>query len=363
MRSMAAICLVFGLLFAWALPSESAIVQLDYSFDAANGDFFGTHADAKAAVEAAAQDLNNAIVGTLGAISTNVYAGVNGGTTATFDWSLNFNNPSTGTTVTQNPFNAPVNLVTVYVGMRPLTGVTLGVGGPAGAGFSLSGTGSASQWIGAVTAAQNASNAAMPRGSGPVMGTFSGSSTLGGTAANYNVSYGAIAGSLSLDNDSDNNGTADSDALLATYWHYNHTTAVAAGKNDFYSVALHEMIHAIGIGTSDTWNSLIPTGTTDWTGSNVITLRGNGTNIVTGDAAHIADGAMSISISTGLAQEAVMDPSITQGTRKGLTQLDLAFLRDIGFSTVPEPSALLLVLAAALPLMLARRRKMDAAFA
>ena len=46
-----------------------------------------------------------------------------------------------------------------------------------------------------------------------------------------------------------------------------------------------------------------------------------------------------------------------------IVQLDFAFLRDPGFSTVPEPSAILLVLAAALPLMLARRRKMDAAFA
>lgn len=357
MRRFAAIFAVF----AWTLPIEAAIVQLDYSFDAANGNFFGTHADAKAAVDAAAQDIGNAITGALGAITTNSYTGMSGGTSATFDWSFAVTNPSTGATVTQNVFNSPVNLVTVYVGMKPLSGVTLGVGGPSGAGFSFAGGGSPSEWTSAVAAAESASNAAMTRGGGPVIGTLSGSSTLGGTTANYNVSYGAILGSLSLDNDSDNNGTADNDTLLASYWHYNHTTAVAAGKNDLYSVALHEILHAIGFGASGTWD-LQHTGTT-WNGSNVIALTGDGANKVSGDGGHIAEGAMSISLSTGLAQEAVMDPSITVGTRKTLTQLDLAFLRDLGFTTVPEPSALLLVLAAALPLMLARRRKMDAAFA
>lgn len=345
----------FCMLLACTMPVESAIVQLDYSFDAANGNFFGTNPVAKAAVDAAAQDLNNAIVSTLGAISTDVYVGNNGGTTATFDWSLNFTNPSTGLTVTQNTFNAPVNLVTVYVGMRPLTGTTLGIGGPAGAGLGLGASGSPGLWPGAVAAGQSASNAAMPRGGGPVMGRYSGSQSLGGTPASYNVTYGAIAGSLSFDNDSNNDGIADTPALLATYWSYNHSAPVEAGKNDFYSVALHEMIHAIGLGTSDTWTSKVSG--TNWTGTNVIALNGTGTNLVSADGGHIADSSMSTRISDGLAQEAVMDPTLTQGTSKSLTQLDLAFLRDLGFATVPEPSAIMLFLAAALPLAQVRRRK------
>ena len=357
MRRLAAI-LVF---VVWTLPVESAIVQLDYSFDAANGNFFGANPIAKAAVDAAAQDIGNAITSSLGAITTNTYQGTNGATNATFTWSLDVTNPSTGATVTQNTFNTPVNLVTVYVGMRPLTGVTLGVGGPAGGGVGLSYGGLASQLVGVVGAAESASNTAMQRGAGPVMGSFSGSATLGATTANYVVGYGAILGSLSFDSDSDNNGTTDSAALLATYWHYDHTTAVAAGKNDLYSVALHEILHAIGIGTSDTWNGLT-LGTT-WTGSNVIALKGTGANLVSADGAHIAEGAMSTRISDGGAQEAVMDPSITQGTRKSLTQLDLAFLRDLNFTTVPEPSAAMLVLGAGLMLVITRRRNPDPALA
>jgi hypothetical protein len=47
---------------------------------------------------------------------------------------------------------------------------------------------------------------------------------------------------------------------------------------------------------------------------------------------------MSTRISDGAAQEAVMDPTLTQGTRKSLTALDLAFLRDIGYTTItPTP--------------------------
>ncbi len=343
--------------FVWTLPIESAIVQLDYSFDAANGNFFGTNPTAKAAVDAAAQDISNAITSSLGAITTDIYSGTSGGTTVDFDWRLHVTNPSTGATVVQSTFNTPVNLMTIYVGMQPLTGMTLGIGGPASVGIGASASGPAGGLPAAVGLANAASNAAMQRGAGPIIGTLSGS--IGGTS--YALNFGAIRGSLSFDSDSDNNGSADTPAELAAYWHYDHTAAVAAGKNDLYSVALHEILHSIGFGTADTWTGLT-LGTT-WTGSNVIALTGSGANMVSADGGHIADGAMSTRLSDGGAQEAVMDPSITQGTRKSLTQLDLAFLRDIGFATVPEPSSVILVFVAALPFALARRRNAAAAFA
>ena len=67
---------------------------------------------------------------------------------------------------------------------------------------------------------------------------------------------------------------------------------------------------------------------------------------------------MSTRLSDGLAQEAVMDPTITVGTRKTLTELDLAFLRDLGFTTVPEPSRMLLLFVGAVGLLRIRRREM-----
>ena len=56
----------------------------------------------------------------------------------------------------------------------------------------------------------------------------------------------------------------------------------------------------------------------------------------------VAEGIMSSRLSDGVSQEVVVDPNITVGTRKELTEMDLAFLRDIGFETIPEPSGVFL---------------------
>lgn len=341
-----------AILFAAAPFAAALNVVLDYSLDAANGNFFGTTPAAKAAVDAAAADIGAAIVQTLGAVPTDIFTGVNGGSTATLNWSLSYTNPSTGATDTVPTFSFAANTVKIFVGVRPLAGTTLGVGGPGGAGvaggISFS---TASENPGAVAAAQASSNASMPRGGGPVMGSLSGS--LGGTP--YTIQYGAMIGSLSLDNDSDNNGLADSAATLATYWHYDHTTAVAATKNDMYSVALHEILHSIGFGTAATWTGL-HTGAT-WNGTNATALNGGTAVGLSADQSHVIDSFTSTRLSDGGTQEVVMDPSLTVGTRKLLTQMDLAFLRDIGYATVPEPSAAFLLLAGCVGLLSRRVRE------
>jgi len=54
------------------------------------------------------------------------------------------------------------------------------------------------------------------------------------------------------------------------------------------------------------------------------------------------DGATSVSLSDGSSQETAMDPDVTAGTRKYLTNLDAMGLADIGWqlniTAVPEPS-------------------------
>ncbi len=344
------------LLAVVAWPAHAAIISVDYSLDSSG--LFASNSTARSAVEAAAADIGNAITGALGAVTTDVYVGTNGISTVQFDWRLNVSNPATGTTFTQNSFSYSLNAITVYAGWRPLSGSTLGFGGPSGAGITRSSSTLESQLTGAVAAAETASNNAMLRGGGPVIGTLSGSVTQGSTTANYNLRYGAMLGSLSLDSDSDNDGSTDTAPALDAYWHYDHTTAVAPGKNDLYSVALHEILHSIGFGSSDSWDAH-HTGTT-WNGtaadSEVIKLTGTGAGMVSGDDSHVATGTMSVRLSDGAAQEAVMDPSLTVGTRKSLTLLDLAFLSDIGYVVVPEPSAATLALAAAMFLSLRRRR-------
>ncbi len=335
----------FAAIFALVSSAHAVVLVVDYTYD--SGNFFNTNLTAKAALEAAAQDISNAITSSLGPVTTDEYISTNGNTTATFNWSIDFNNPTTNAPESLATFNAAANQITLFAGMRSLPGSTLGVGGGTGAAFTIGAqsTGNpATEWAGAVAGAESLSNAAMLRGGGPVMGTLSGSMTFGATA-NYSLQYGALFGTLSMDSD------------VGTVWHYDHTTAVGGGENDFYSVALHEMLHAIGIGTSDTWES--KTSGTSWTGTNVINLMGSGTGLIDAGGAHIANGTMSTRISDGLAQEAVMDPTITVGTRKSLTELDLAFLRDLGYTTVsavPEPSRTLLLLVGVCGLFLARRR-------
>ncbi len=335
LRQITALALAASL----SIPSSvSAItVQIDYTYDTSG--FFTTYAVAKNALDQAASDIRAAITSSLGAITTDTYSGVNGGTTASLDWSLSFTNPTSGATETLNTFTAAANTVTIYAGARSLTGSTLGQGGPGSAGISLGGSGFSSEWVGAVSTLQTNSNAAMLRGgNAPTLGTLSGSSTLGGVSANYSFSYAPIIGNIWFDNDTNNDSGVDDAATLQAFWHFDHTTSVASGKNDFYSVALHEVLHAIGVGTSVSWTAAVSG--TNWTGSNAIASNGTGTGLIDSGGAHIADDTNSTTISGGTSQEVLMGPSIVTGTRKQLTALDLAFLQDLGYSgsAVPEPA-------------------------
>jgi hypothetical protein len=317
------------------LPARALTIQLDYTYDVADafggGSFFSGNLAARAALEKAAADLGAAISPSLGVVTTDVFTGTSGSTDATFDWRLSVENPVSGATVSLNTFSFAADTVKIYVGMRSISGTALGQGGPAGVGVTLNGSGSGSEWAAAVADAEARSNAAMLRGGGPVIGTITDSSSLGSGTAYYSIGYGAMAGSLWFDNDSNNDGQIDSAATLDSYWHFDATTAVSSGQNDFYSVALHELMHAIGFGTSDTWSA--DQSGTDWLGANAITLNGgSGANLVT-TGGHIRQSYMSQRLSDGVAQEVAMDPTLTVGTRKSLTVMDVAFLRDLGYAS------------------------------
>lgn len=313
------------------VPSHAISIKLVYQDPL---DPFFT-ADAKSTLDKASSDVSYAVTTVLNALTQNVYNGVNGATTAQADWYLRYTNPLDGSTnITINTFNFLQSEFTIFVGNRTLGGSTLGVGGPSGAGFTLSGSGYENEWIGAIENLEMDSNTGMVRG-GPVLGTILGSSKFGNTTADYGMNYGYAVGTLAFD---------DTKA-----WNFDYNETSFVGLNDLYSVAIHEMLHTIGFGIGKTWNE--QANGTDWNGSSVFNVLGTGTNVLYSDGHHIAEGLTGTPLIDGIwqigtQQEAAMDPNLTVGTRKYITDLDLAFLQDMGWEVraIPEPKTSVILL-------------------
>jgi hypothetical protein len=272
-------------ILAIAQPCAAINIVLDYTYDS----FFATHLTAKNTLIAAAQDLSNAITSTLNPTS-DTSSGISGTATTTFNFNFSFRDPSTnpsppmGTPIIQeslDPAVMPMNQIRIYVGAYNLGGNTLGVGGPGTIGGSASYSGNLSDVPNSVQAAAAAASSNMTRSGGPIINRVSGSFQ-GVPSSNYTINYGAAVGSLTFDVDSNNDGVADSDAMLNSYWQFDRNAPVGPAQNDFYTVALHEMMHAIGFGGSLSWSSLL-SGSQNWLGSQVIALEKTGNNVVAPD--------------------------------------------------------------------------------
>jgi hypothetical protein len=236
-------------------------VQFDFTYDS-NG--FFTDPVRRAVLQQAADDLTAQINTPLGAV---VPSGRN-------TWSEAFTNPSTGGTArVANPAVAADTLV-VYVGGRPLAGSEVAESAPGGS--PASGTGA---WVDTVAT----------RGA-------SGFSTWGGW--------------ITFD-------TTES-------WYFGSSvSAIRRTQADFYSVAMHEMGHVLGFGTSEEWDRWLVNGT--FTGPNAESVYGKAVP-VSSDLGHWADG-----VTIG-GQATAMDPSVTPGVRVPFTALDYAALADLGWS-------------------------------
>lgn len=322
-------CLALG---AFACHERAAAINIliDYRYDeAAVAPFFNTQAK-KDVLQAAASRFSNVITETLLAATMN----------GTNDARIGFTHPVTGAsheissaTGTGNDsifavgggaaseyrgsWTIPADTWILYPGARPLA--TAAEGGTAtGTNFE--------------TTFSNPSSH-VNRGFRP--GNTS-------TSANKLPVWG---GSISFDNDG------------STNWHFGLNTVAPNGTLDFYSIALHEIGHALGLSTN--W--------IDWTskqsGSQFLGTQSvatynqdNGTSLsglnqVSSSNRHWQDGAydsyifmngspnLTGTVGAGVKQDLIMEPTanFTASVKRfELTNVDVAALVDIGWSVLPQ---------------------------
>lgn len=193
-------------------------------------------------------------------------------------WSLTASNPAGSGSFTLSNQTIPEDTILVFVGSRNMS--SLGVGGPGG--YSSSGS---DAWLDLVAA----------RGQT-------------GMLDNPETDFGLWGGSITFDNDAN--------------WYFG-MSADGQGSNqqDFYSVALHELGHVLGIGTAGSWDNQVSGGF--FTGLHSTAEYGG--DVPLSGSSHFHEG-----LEDG-GEEVAMDPSLLVGTRKLFTALDYAALADIGW--------------------------------
>ncbi len=200
-------------------------------------------------------------------------------------YSLVFDSPATGQSITRIGPNIAADTILLYVAARDVSGAELGIGGPTG--YSASGSQSFFDLL---------------QGRGQIGATL---------ATGKQTDTAPLAGAITFDS-------------MANWSFDTASPPTNSSLNDFVSVAQHEITHALGIGLADSWKNLIVNQT--FNGTQAKAVYGGPVPVQPVTAGHFAAGT----ISPGQG-EAAMAPSLTQGTRKVLTQLDFAALNDIGW--------------------------------
>jgi hypothetical protein len=293
-----------------AVPAAAITIQLDYTYDTAG--FFATGSPAQTTLQAAADYFSDILDDTFSAITVPApyHSSVPGSTgTVTWSWQRGFTNPSTGAFTTIDNGNIAADQYIIYAGTRAMSGNTAGVGGPGSQG-----------WEKAITGTNSFTQSDIDN-IDAIHESFVDSVETRGESSGF-ARWG---GAISFDTSNRN-------------WHFG-LTSPSGNVTDFYSIAVHELAHALGFGELSSqvqtdWESWISG--SSFLGSNANAEYGGAVPLST-DLAHWANDTSSVIYGTSTPQEAVMDPDLLQGTRKRLTALDAAALKDIGWTVIPPP--------------------------
>jgi hypothetical protein len=238
-------------------------IRFDYRFDSSG--FFDDPAR-RATLEAAAAAWEELIGDDFAAIPAGA--------------SFEVSNPSVANQSQTVTLDEPIADLLVFVGARFFSGTVAAVAGPTGTNLA-----------GDIYRARVAQDY---RGTGPV------------------TDFEPWAGQMSFDIDTD--------------WHYG-LEPPPSGKLDLYTVAIHELGHVLGIGTSGAFDALITPGAggnpPTFDGANAVALNGGAGIPLDSGLGHVEEGFAGNSV--------VLDPIITTGTRLTPSEFDKAILADIGY--------------------------------
>jgi hypothetical protein len=270
---------------------DAITIVLDYTFDSRNR-FFDTP-EKRGALEAAADFFERSFTDRLEAIVP----------TDANQWIARFINPSGGTPTFIPNLSVPADTLTVYVSGRDLPGQQRGQGGP-GWGDVQGQDG----WVNTIT------SRGQPNASGA-----------GAT------DFGPWGGSISFD-------TTTIDGT-AREWNFRVDRDPATGQDDFYSIALHELGHVMGIGVADSWTTWVDAEHHQFTGAASTAEHGGAVEldftISSQPHQHWEQETTSTVYYGNAVQVASMVP--VSGGRREFTELDVAGLQDIGWQVAARP--------------------------
>jgi hypothetical protein len=271
-------------------PLQAIEIQFDYRFDTTG--FFDEPAS-RDVLEAAA-DTFDVLLDSLDPIAP---SGVN-------HWTAVFFNPTSGQQDILGDLTVPADTLIVFVGARNLGNNQLGEGGPGG--FSGSGT---QAWL----------DGLFGRGEG---GEFAVSGPLA-------FEFGPWGGSLAFDTTLPSGQMRD--------WHFDISTDPARNTTDLLSVAVHELGHLLGFGSSQSFQADVANGLFD--GPQAKSLNNGAQLPLHSDNSHWAAETTSPPTDAD-GPIAAMDPTITSingfAKRRHFTALDFAALDDLGWDVDPS---------------------------
>ncbi|MEM9660497.1 MAG: hypothetical protein AAF961_19200, partial [Planctomycetota bacterium] len=311
-----------ALLICLSVPighASAVNLVIDYSYDSpalGGSDFFGAGnpagaigaTRARAALETAADFFSTILTDSFSAIETpeSFSSAVFDGT-ATFSWTMDFYSPGSGELISLVDQTIAQDEYRIYVGGQNLGAATLALGGRGGESRS------------SIT---------------PGLFTGSEAALVEATRDEFfyavddrgEEGFGAWGGAVSFSNSANVN------------WHFDHEQLPASNEIDFFSVAIHELIHTLGFAGSQEWLDLIEGDPPTFIGEEAMNLYG-GPVPLNVDMDHWADGLETTVYGTADLQLSVMDRFTLEGERNLFGTIDAAALADLGWQ-VSLPSLL-----------------------